>query len=355
MCPIEYNARSRRRRKIKNRIMKWLRRIHLYSGLFMLPWVLLYGVTALLFNHPTSFSPWEGTRFSAPPGDDDPFASLPGPRELAAGIARELDRIAAAAGNTDGTEESPPVVFKVVDSRPVRFDGEFIVEASGDGVLHRLRVDPARGNGVFVSHRTEGSTSAEADPEAGAEAGNESEGAGDEGAGDGGAGEPVEPASFVRDGIALSMPYAETLAADAGRVLQQHGRDYDALGLRFVPELRFDIEAHGKLWHARYQVDTNTLSGMEVIGPQPGIGLRDFLTELHLAHGYPTNIKARWIWALIVDAMFVAMAFWAVSGLLMWLQIGSVRWKGAAFLIASAALTIYITWAMYGEISFITR
>ena len=34
----------------------WIRRIHLYSGLFMLPWVLLYGATALLFNHPTLMS-----------------------------------------------------------------------------------------------------------------------------------------------------------------------------------------------------------------------------------------------------------------------------------------------------------
>ena len=36
--------------------MRWIRTLHLYSGLFMLPWVFLYGFTALLFNHSTWFS-----------------------------------------------------------------------------------------------------------------------------------------------------------------------------------------------------------------------------------------------------------------------------------------------------------
>src|SRR5262245_21617562 len=35
--------------------MHWVRRLHLFSGLIMLPWVLLYGVTAFLFNHPGAF------------------------------------------------------------------------------------------------------------------------------------------------------------------------------------------------------------------------------------------------------------------------------------------------------------
>src|SRR5687768_4458683 len=44
-------TRSLRSRGGSSRAMYWIRRIHLYSGLFMFPWVMLYGVTALLFNH----------------------------------------------------------------------------------------------------------------------------------------------------------------------------------------------------------------------------------------------------------------------------------------------------------------
>jgi hypothetical protein len=45
-------SRKPRSKKLSSRMNIWIRRIHLFSGLFMLPWVLLYGVTALLFNHP---------------------------------------------------------------------------------------------------------------------------------------------------------------------------------------------------------------------------------------------------------------------------------------------------------------
>ncbi len=32
-----------------------MRRTHLFAGLFMTPWVFLYGVTGFLFNHPDAF------------------------------------------------------------------------------------------------------------------------------------------------------------------------------------------------------------------------------------------------------------------------------------------------------------
>ena len=40
-----------RKRSRRHRLMMLARRGHLYAGLFMLPWVLLYGVTGALFNH----------------------------------------------------------------------------------------------------------------------------------------------------------------------------------------------------------------------------------------------------------------------------------------------------------------
>ena len=36
--------------------MRWLRRAHLYSGLLLLPWVLVYGISGFLFNHGGSAS-----------------------------------------------------------------------------------------------------------------------------------------------------------------------------------------------------------------------------------------------------------------------------------------------------------
>ena len=52
-------ARSAPRPRRSFSWMRLVRRVHLYSGLFLVPLVLLYGVTAFLFNHPAAFSELE--------------------------------------------------------------------------------------------------------------------------------------------------------------------------------------------------------------------------------------------------------------------------------------------------------
>ena len=56
-------ARPRRRRW--NALMRVVRRAHLFAGLLMLPWVVLYGVTAFLFNHPDAFPDHQPRAFGA--------------------------------------------------------------------------------------------------------------------------------------------------------------------------------------------------------------------------------------------------------------------------------------------------
>lgn len=307
--------------------MKLVRRVHLYSGLFLLPWVLLYGITALLFNHPTTFSVWTSARFAKPDADSDPFGQLLAPDLLAEEVVRALEQTIA-----EETGAEPPD-FEVARDRVIRFDGEFIVEAESETAQHRVRIDPEIGNGMLVS-RTLDTVIGE----------NESD--------DDTAEPDAEPLSFTRAGIAVDTPYLETLVTDAGRVLSNRGLEHDSIGLRFSPVLRFDMFAHDSRWHVRYEPDGGVVSGVELLEPTPGIGLRDFLLELHLAHEYPTNVGARWWWGLVVDAMFVAMVFWGASGVLMWIQIKSVRWKGLAFLAASTAFTVFVLVLMYRELSF---
>lgn len=50
-------AKNRQRRRFAgkhySRFMKLARRTHMYTGLILLPWVLLFGASGVLFNHPT--------------------------------------------------------------------------------------------------------------------------------------------------------------------------------------------------------------------------------------------------------------------------------------------------------------
>jgi len=58
-------------RPLSRRIMHLVRRTHLYLGLFLFPWAILYGVTGFLFNHPTLFADAPTTHFSRADIDDE--------------------------------------------------------------------------------------------------------------------------------------------------------------------------------------------------------------------------------------------------------------------------------------------
>ena len=54
--PVNTTKKNRRKaRPLTRRLRQLARRAHLYFGLFLLPWALLYGTTGFLFNHPGAF------------------------------------------------------------------------------------------------------------------------------------------------------------------------------------------------------------------------------------------------------------------------------------------------------------
>src|ERR1043165_7961536 len=79
-----------RRRSFRTRLMTVLRRAHLYAGLFLLPWVVLYAVTAFLFNHPTAFSDQPYVSFGRSALAGAPMESPPGAADVAAQVVAAL-------------------------------------------------------------------------------------------------------------------------------------------------------------------------------------------------------------------------------------------------------------------------
>ena len=49
-------AKQRHRKRLKSKVNKIIRRVHMYLGLVLVPWVILYGSTAILFNHGSWFT-----------------------------------------------------------------------------------------------------------------------------------------------------------------------------------------------------------------------------------------------------------------------------------------------------------
>ena len=92
--PVDAVSRTlpkKRSRAGYNQLMKVLRRAHLYSGLFLTPWVFLYGVTALLFNHPDLFSGQQVIEVGPAEVAGTPLAQIPPPGALAARVVEKLN------------------------------------------------------------------------------------------------------------------------------------------------------------------------------------------------------------------------------------------------------------------------
>lgn len=306
-------------------LMHWVRRGHLYFGLFLFPWAVLYGVTAFLFNHPTVFADRPTNSFGREVLAGTPMENPPDEAALAAQVVAALQARAA-----DG------VTYKLVRGDDARFsrDNAFATVKAGDQTISVLL--DVWGDGGTIRGRTEAAK------------------------------EPAEKAPFAvgpsrpkrgpvpvtmpesADRLAIEQPLPERVKAAVPAVLAHFGYPAGDVTVTSVPDLTFFLEGHGKTWRVTYSPMTGGVSGSSDDVPEAeAMSVRTFLLRLHLAHGYPSSGGVRWYWAVIVDVMAGVMVFWGVSGLLMWWQIKSTRRIGAVILVASGVAATALGWGMY--------
>ncbi len=307
------------------KIVHWIRRGHLYLGLFLFPWAILYGVTGFLFNHPTAFSDRPTASFGADALAGTPLDGLPSPSEQAEEVLRLL--------NEKHKSASPyRIVGEAKYAREIAFA---TVKAEGQtiGVL----VDLKNSRGTVRSSPAEAPKKViENAPFAVGRVGSKTH-------------ETERPSA---DAIQLESPLPGRVKAAIPTILERTGFPSGEVTVTSVPDLTFQIEAEGRIWIATYNATTGTVSGKPAEAEEkPTPSVRAFLIRLHLSHGYPGEQDARWFWAVIVDGMAIVLCFWGLSGLIMWWQIRSTRKAGAVLLLLSAGSAIALGIGMYSVIS----
>lgn len=312
-----------------NRFAHLLRRTHLYLGLFLLPWAVLYGVTAFLFNHPTAFSDQPTATFGKEVLAGTPLESLPTPAEQAERVVQLLNG-----------QHRPPTPY-TVGVGEVRYAREFaFATVKADGRTVSVLVDVKNGGGTVRSAPDK--PKAEPPPVAPF------------------ATAPAPPAGRNRepkppppaDPIRLDDPLPERVKAAIPTILDRTGFPAGEVTVTSVPELVFPVQADGKTWTASFNPMTGAVSGAPAdVKPETELGWRRFLLRLHTAHGYPGETNARWFWAVIVDVMAGVMCFWGLSGLLMWWQIKATRKAGAVTLVLSAIAATALGVAMHAAMT----
>jgi hypothetical protein len=294
-------AGARRRARVRyNAVLKIVRRAHMYAGLFMSPWVFLYGVTAFLFNHPDAFPDREVRTFGPSEVVGTPLEGVPTADRLAAQVVGCLD--------ADGA------TFRMVRPEAARYSRDLIATAIGHGREHDVRIDLESVQGTVRS--------SEATPDHGSTWP---------------AGSRIDPTEGPRDRLARGIP----------AVLARLGLDAETVSIRNPPDLIFFAESGGTLWRVAYNIQSGAVSGRAFDSKDDPLTTRRFLTGLHLARGYPARVDPRWFWAVVVDAMFVMMIFWALSGILMWWQLRSLRRSGIAVLAVSIAVATAMAIGMH--------
>lgn len=290
-----------RRRRLSSRLMVLARRTHLYAGLFLLPWVFLYGITGAMYNH-QSLLP-RATIQNVPTAvvDASELPTFPTPDQLAARVVAAIDAAAddvdVAIAQRPGAEYTNDVMFKVIV----------------DNHEHIVHLDP-------IAHQAEIFKFPPQD---------------------------FRPERLIHDvkNVGLTPNPLSIARQSAEHIFKQSGVVTDDTPQQFGwTKLNFIATVDGQPARITYVLNDGHVDVMKYDGHH-GMATRGFFLRLHTSHGQPPHWNGRMVWSLFVDAMAIAMVSWGLTGLLMWWQIKRTRLIGGLVISASIATAtiMYLT------------
>lgn len=299
-------AAPRRQRPWGKRLMHWQRRGHLFVGLFLIPWVLLYAITGFLLNHHAIWPEGEVRTLTREMIHSAGLeTAIPEPANLALEVTALLNERAG----------SQQYQLSVPKTSAYGFPAFAIKGRSGDRELEGW-IDPTAQRGYVDLIPVP----------------------------------PIpQPAPFaVEEGLFGKEKTGDRVALAAKELFQKLEAPADDAAASYLPSLNFTMtDADGQQWRASYDPQTGAVSGAKLDAPRPQLPLKELLYQIHFTAGYPESANWRTIWAVCVDATAIAMVFWCITGILMWWQIKSVRRWGFAVLAASVVCTFIAGYAMH--------
>lgn len=324
------STRMGRRRRWRSPALLIVKRLHLYLGLLLMPWALLYGISGYLFNHPTHFQ--------------GPSLRAFGP-SVVRGTALEqgLDANRCAEQILEGINarlgQSNAVVLDT--TTPPLFAGDYLF-ASAETESQKVQLLLYRDGSGGTLHVANRPKVQDVPPESARFdiAPNRLDRKL----------EPREDASTSpSQGLSSDAPLRiealdpEPLLAAVESIAAKLDTKFASLKFRVtsVPELQLQIRDGKQTWISRYNASSGALTSKPApseLGALPT--WRRFLTRMHTTHGYPLDHNARWIWAVVVDVMSGVLVFWGISGLFMWWQIKGTRPWGTVALVVSVLFAI---------------
>jgi hypothetical protein len=280
----------------------------MYLGLFLVPWLLLFGISGVLFNHPNVGEQVQGTPIPSPR-----LKALTG---FAGWSAPEL-----AQRIVDALNQQQPNGFAIDGTAAASFHGPVLLSAESPTGRHTTLVDVGLGR-AFVISRT-------ARPDLG-----------------------DVPFKQRLEISGISTSVVEGQMSQLLPSLNFETTTPLVANPKIAPELRFVMrDANGTQYNVTYNTGNAELGGRLADSWSP-VGASQFLGMLHTTHHFAPRFGARWLWAFFQDILGLAMAFWAATGLAMWWQLKATRIAGVASIVLALGLAAWVMWGTASELMF---
>jgi hypothetical protein len=266
-----------------------IRRAHLFVGLFLAPWVLIFGLSALVIHNHGALSGWP-RRIDVPaPAIASAVTQLPAPEAIARQVVTALN---AAHGSFTLAADAP------------RFDGPLNLNLNWGADAGKAVVFPDPLGGRINRYK------------------------------------PAAPVRRFPTLIppALDRPTLTRLRDDLAGAFQKADPTITKLGPLGVPQVRFAVTEGGREFTAVCDLATGSLT---LTPTERAIG--DFLQKLHMTHKYISGPWYRFAWLIFANLVGLALCFWVVTGVVMWWRSGTSRGAGlAALAVTSAAVAVVV-------------
>ncbi len=280
--------------KLASRINLIIRRIHLYSGIFLLPWVLMYGITGAMFNHLGLFPRMQIQPVDAQMSSATEMNEFPDANQLASRVVDAIQKDVDSAR------------IKLSRNAHAEFTNDLSFEVKQNGLQHVVDIDPVTHNSWIGTMPKN-----DEDPELLLPA--------------------IRNVKLSPDPQDTAKNAATSLLNSAGLLKGKEPQPFGWTKLNFLATVD-DQPTRITYVLKDGHVDINRFTG------ENGMPLRHFFLRMHTSHGQSPTWNGRSFWSLAVDTMAIAMVFWGVSGIIMWWQIKRTRWIGA-IIIALSLLT----------------
>lgn len=283
-----------------------VRRAHLFLGLFMAPWVLIYGATGFYFHHRPWFTAEATPRpapieFSTKDSRNPTLGQWPEPEEL---IQKVIAGMNQQSGSVAYMMASGSARLETVISLPLKWEKD-----TGSATLDRVTKD---GSVVRNPQWTPPKTITL---------------------------EHVISPVFETDSVTR-------LRAELAPIIQGLDPKIRDVGAPRLPELRFKVEQGGQTWNAACDLTTGTvkLTAAQAMAPI------NLLERLHKTYGYSaSNSWVRTVWGVVTDMVALTLCFWVLTGLIMWYQLKAVRRIGYVVLGIVTVTAVLVLSGMWKE------